>query len=148
MTVTINNLTTATTLSNGDLLPVWPAADQDTRKTTVSALLTLLQAGLTVPGTLSQQYAAPSSTGFTVLLTAADMWLVLTPTAGFAAGTITLPAVRTNRQVIQVSCTQSVTTLTVSGNGTTVTGAPATLAANAFFRLQYDATTNAWYRVG
>jgi hypothetical protein len=28
-----------------------------------------------------------------------------------------------------------------------VTGAPTTLAANAFFTLRFDATTNAWYRV-
>ena len=47
-----------------------------------------------------------------------------------------------------VSCTQAVTTLTVSGNGSTVNGAPTTLAANGFFRLRYDGVFKAFYRVG
>lgn len=112
-------------------------------------VLAWLQSALTFTGlSLSQQYAAPSATGFSVSVTSADSWLILTPVAGYAAGTIVLPATRSNQQIVRVNCTQSVTTLTVSGNGTTVTGAPTTLAANAFFMLQYDATTNAWYRVG
>ena len=146
MTDKINTLTAATALSLADLFPLWPSADQDTRKATLQALLTLLQANLTVPGALTTQYAAPSATGFSVTLTKADTWLVLTPVAGYAAGTIVLPAVRTAGQRVQVNSTQAVTALTVSGNGTTVTGAPTTLAANAFFTLSYDATLNAWYR--
>jgi hypothetical protein len=51
-------------------------------------------------------------------------------------------------QQLLVSCTQAVTTLTVAGNGSTVNGAPATLAANAFFRLRFDGVFKAWYRVG
>jgi hypothetical protein len=146
MSATINNLTTASTLGLGDLFPLWPQADQDTRKATLQSLLTLLEDNITLPGVLGVQYAAPSATGFTVAVEAADTWLVLTPVAGYAAGTITLPAVRTAGQRVQVNCTQSVTTLTVSGNGTTVTGAPATLAANDFFTLTYDSTLNAWFR--
>ncbi len=147
MSATINNLTSTSALSLADLLPVWPAADQDTRKATVQDILDLIEDSLTVPGDLTQQYAAPSATGFSVTVLAADTWLVLTPGAGYAAGTIVLPAVRSNKQRVQVNCTQEVTTLTVNGNGTTVTGAPTTLAANGFFTLQYDATLNAWYRV-
>lgn len=146
MSATINNLTSASVLSLADLIPLWPSADQDTRKATLQALLTLLQANLSVPGALTTQYAAPSATGFSVTLAKADTWLLLTPAAGYAAGTIVLPATKTAGQRVQVNCTQAVTTLTVSGNGTTVTGAPTTLAANAFFTLSYDATLNAWYR--
>lgn len=147
MSDTINNLTSASALSLSDLLPLWSAADQDTRKATLQTVLDVLEAGMDVPGELGQQYAAPSATGFSVTVLAADTWLVLTPTGAFAAGTIVLPSVRENKQRVQVNCTQAVTTLTVSGAGTTVTGAPTTLAANAFFTLQYDATLNAWYRV-
>ena len=147
MSATINNLTSASVLSMADLFPLWPSGDQDTRKATLQALLTLLQANLSVPGTLTTQYAAPSATGFSVTLARADTWLVLTPAAGYAAGTIVLPSVRTAGQRVQVNCTQAVTTLTINGNGTTVTGAPTTLAANGFFTLQYDQTLNAWYRV-
>lgn len=146
MSATINNLTSATALSLADLFPLWPSADQDTRKATVQALLDLLEANLSVPGELTTQYAAPSATGFSVTVTDADAWLVLTPAAGYAAGTIVLPSVREAGQRVQVNCTQAVTTLTVSGNGTTVTGAPTTLAANGFFAMTYDATLNAWYR--
>ena len=37
---------------------------------------------------------------------------------------------------------------TVAGNGSTVNGAPTTLAANSFFRLRFDGVFKAWYRVG
>lgn len=148
MTVAINDLTSATALSGSDQFPISSGFDRDTRKASLDLIETWLQANLTFPGQLVQQYAAPSATGFSVTVAAADSWLILTPVAGYAAGTIVLPSVRSNRQVVQVNCTQSVTTLTVSGNGTTVTGSPTTLAANAFFRLQYDSTLNAWYRVG
>jgi hypothetical protein len=99
------------------------------------------------------QYSAPSATGFSVQITdsSADTHLILTPVAGYAAGTIVLPAVANaiDGQQIMVNCTQAVTTLTVDGNGATaVTGEPATLAANAFFTLKYDAVTSTWYRVG
>jgi hypothetical protein len=53
-----------------------------------------------------------------------------------------------DRQELLVNCTQAVTTLAVSGNGATVTGAPTTLAANAFFRLRFDQASSVWYRVG
>lgn len=149
MTQQINQLTATTSVQTADQFAVWSSADQDTRRAPGSQILTWLQSALTFTGlNISQQYAAPSTTGFTVTITAADTWLILTPTGGFAAGTIVLPAVRLNEQIVRVNCTQAVTTLTVTGAGTTVTGAPATLAANAFFTMQYDATTNAWYRVG
>jgi len=79
-----------------------------------------------------------------------NVFLLLTPTAGFAAGTITLPPQATldDGQELLVTTTQSVTALTVAGNGATVNGAPTTLAANAFFNLRYDAVNKAWYRVG
>ncbi len=146
---TINELTAATSFSAADQIPLWSKDAQDTQRGTLAQLVAFLQGALTFPGqNMAQQFAAPSATGFTVTVSAADSWLVLTPTAGFAAGTIVLPAVRSSQQRIRVNCTQSVTALTVSGAGTTVTGAPTTLAANAFFTMAYDGVTNAWYRVG
>lgn len=98
------------------------------------------------------QYAAPAATGFTVAITdsSASVWLVLTPAAGYAAGTITLPAVANcvENQEVLVNCTQSVATLTVAGNGGTVIGAPASLSANGFFRLRFEPVLKIWYRVG
>lgn len=125
--------------------------NQDYRVSTAS-LLAYIQANISAADNKITQYAAPSATGFSVAITDGDdsIWLVLTPTAGFAAGTIVLPALANcvDKQEILVNCTQAVTTLTITGNGSTVTGAPTTLAANAFFTLRFEDVTNTWYRIG
>ena len=145
----IIDLTATTTPALADQLPVYSSQGGDTKRMGLSQLRDFLQANLTFLGlNMSQQYAAPSASGFSVAIGSSDTWLILTPVAGYAAGTIVLPASPVNEQEIIVNCTQSVTALTVSGNGKTVTGAPTTLAANAFFRLRFDGVTNAWYRVG
>ena len=145
----IGDLTTATVLGLGDNIPLQSAADNDARKASLTALVAFMQANLTFPtGALTPQYAAPSATAFNVAVNSGNVWLLLTPTAGFAAGTITLPANPVAGQQVRVSCTQAVTTLTVAGNGRTVTGAPTTIAANGFFLMWFDATLNAWFRAG
>lgn len=158
---TINQLTRATALSAGDLLPVFATTDGDARAAAVSLLQDYLQDNLdfSANGDYVSQYAAPSATGFNVAITDGssdgvtqdNVHLILTPLAGYAAGTITLPAKANlvDKQEVLVNCTQSVTTLTVALNGAAAAiGAPTTLAANAFFRLKYDAVTTNWYRVG
>lgn len=116
------------------------------------SIVDYVMANITAADDKITQYSAPSATGFSVQVTdgSDSIWLILTPTAGFAAGTIVLPALANcvDKQEVLVNCTQAVTTLTVSGNGATVTGAPTTLAANAFFRLRFDDVANVWYRVG
>lgn len=157
---TINQLSSLDTLASGDQFPVYDQSNGDARKVALSVLLSYMQSNLTaVADTVPQyvtQYAAPAATGFTVNIDAGDdgddnVWLILTPVAGYAAGTITLPLASdaVDKQQVNVNCTQSVTTLTVALNGATAAvGAPTTLAANAFFTLRYDAATNNWYRVG
>ena len=144
----INQLSSLDTIQLGDLLAVWSTNNGDTRKASMSLLLSFMQANLTLPGSLTTQYAAPSATGFSVTVALGDTWLLLTPTATFAAGTIVLPTSAADKSEVSVNCTQIVTALTVSAGGTTVTGAPAALTANGFFTMRFDAATNAWYRVG
>jgi hypothetical protein len=151
-------LTRTDTLSASDLVVLYKSNQGDYRGLPPVDLLTYLNANLTFPtsGVFTTQYAAPSATGFSVALTdGADndtnIHLILTPVAGYAAGTLTLPVASgcVDKQEVLVNCTQSVTTLTVAANGATaVTGAPTTLAANAYFRLKYDQPTQTWYRVG
>lgn len=148
---TINNLSTAT-LAAADKIAVWSTANGDSRKASLTALLAFIEANMT--GSIPQLdtfYSAPSATGFTVTLTdsSANQHLILTPVAGYATGTIKLPASTnaTDKQLIMVNCTQAVTTLTVDGNGATVTGEPASLSANDFFTLKFDEQTATWYRV-
>ena len=151
---TINRLSTANPLQQSDQLPVYSSANGDARKTSITELAALLQTLLAGGDDKSTQYAAPNATGFNVQI-APDVeggsgYLLLTPLAGYAAGTITLPAAATcqDKQELLVACTQAVTALTVTGNGATVNGAPTTLAANGFFRLRFDGVLNTWNRVG
>lgn len=108
--------------------------------------------GGALSGAKALQYFAPSATGWSVPVDSesTSVWLIITPTAGFAAGTITLPAVANavEGQEILVNCTQSVAALTISGNGGNVIGAPASLAANGFFLLKFEPILKNWYRVG
>lgn len=99
------------------------------------------------------QYSAPSSTSFTINIAnpGVNTHLILTPTAGFATGTIVLPLASScvDKQELLVNCTQRVTALAINANGaTSVTGEPTSLAADDFFRLKYDLPTSTWYRVG
>lgn len=145
-------LTRTDAITDDDLTVLFKYTDSDYRGAPMGALVTFLQSALTFPGAYAKAYASPSATGFTVAFAdnEHDQHLILTPLAGYAAGTLTLPLKSTvvDGQRILVNCTQAVTTLTVAGNGATVVGAPATLAANAFFTLTYDAINSTWYRVG
>ena len=128
-----------------------PTAGAD-RRASMSDIATLLQALLSAAGTLKTQYASPNAPGFSVTVTppvaGVSVHLLLTPLAGYAAGTVVLPAAPADGQEVVVTSTQAVTTLTVAGNGATVNGAPSTLAANGFFRLRYDQINNTFYRIG
>lgn len=100
------------------------------------------------------QTASPSATGFSITVTSIvsgipyDVWLLITPAAGYAAGTIQLPVSTSciDMQEISVSCTKSVALLTVDGNGATVSGAPTALAADASFLIRYHAASTTWHR--
>lgn len=155
----INEYSSLDTISGGDLLAVYDVSNSDTRKTSMSALAAYVLAQDTASDTAglkqeyTTQYAAPSATGFNVQITdgSDNIWLVLTPTGGFAAGTITLPlkANVADKQEVMVITTQAVTALTVDGNGVAgVVGEPTTLAANDYFKLKYDALYDTWYRIG
>lgn len=149
---TINQLNSVDTPSGSDLLPIFSQQNGDARNISLSNFSTWLKSQDGSPGAMRTQYAAPSLTGFTVVVADSgnSVWLILTPTGAFAAGTIKLPSntAALDGQEILVNTTQAVTALVVDGNGSTVTGAPTTLAANAFFRLRYDAVMSTWYRIG
>ena len=152
---TINRLSAVDSVEGGDQLPIYDQGNGDARKMSLSLLLSWIQGALSFPdvGVFVTQRAAPSATGFSVAITdgSDNIHLILTPSAGYAAGTIVLPAVgnAVDKQEILVNTTQQVTVLTINGNGAVaVTGAPASLGAEDFFRLKYDLGTQTWYRVG
>ena len=154
--MSINDLSAVDELSTADQLALYSASLGENMKASLSLLLEFIQENITASDDFISQYSAPSATGFSVTIGSpidsvpVDIWLILTPTGGFAAGTIVLPAVATcvDHQEVLVNCTQVVTALTVDGNGATVTGAPTTLSANGFFKLKFNAINTTWYRVG
>lgn len=141
-------MTAGTEVTDADIFAIFEDSAGATRSVTAQMIADYIQKQY-----FDMQYASPSATGFSVAITnsSANTHLILTPTAGFATGTIVLPAIANvvDKQEILVNCTQQVVTLTVDGNGAgAVTGEPSSLGADDFFRLKYDATTDAWYRVG
>ena len=152
MSSNLDRFSVLDTVVSSDKAMIYSNTNGDWRVAPYSVVLAYLQSNLTSTDDKISQYSAPSATGFSVQITdgGTSVWLILTPTAGFAAGTIVLPQLANalDKQEVLVNCTQVVTTLTVSGNGATVTGAPTTLAANAYFRLRFDGVTDTWYRVG
>lgn len=152
----INKLSRADTVTAGDLAVIFSTNNGDARAAAISVLLAYFQANLSSPGSLVTQYASPNATAFAIQIAppsdGTSMFLLLTPTAGFAAGTINLPAVAVDKQEVLVSCTQSVAALTVGAPLASpvpvINGAPAALAANGFFRMRYDGVNKSWYRVG
>jgi hypothetical protein len=149
---TINQLSAVDSVNSADQVPIYASGQGDARKASMGTLLSYMQNNISANDDKISQYAAPVATGFTVTVidSSSSVWLILTPLAGYAAGAITLPSVANcaDRQEILVNCTQSVGALTINANGATTVGAPTTLAANAFFRLRFDAVLKAWYRVG
>lgn len=154
---TIDRLTRTDTISAGDVFPVYIQNQGDARGVAVSVVQAYMQESLTFPAATGMQeyttqYAAPSATGFNIqIIAGSNIHLILTPTAGFAAGALTLPPVAglVDKQDIVVNCTQQVNAFTINANGATaVTGEPSALGADSFFRLKYDAGTSTWYRIG
>lgn len=100
----------------------------------------------------SNLYCVPAravpTTGQTVVLSSYQT--ILNPAGTLAALTVQLPASPVQGRHARVSCSQIVTTLTVDGNGNTVTGlAPITSTAGWFAEYIYSSTAPAgWFRVG
>lgn len=146
---TINQLAQIQTLTGADQIPVYSASNGDARKASLTTLLDWIESSFVSPDFVTQ-YASPNVNGTNVAVssTTAPTWLIITPTAPFAAMTITLPAAANlaDGTELLVSCTQAVTTLTIALNGAVATvGAPATLQAGASFMLRYSAASSTWY---
>ena len=96
----------------------------------------------------SQAAQATVVTGFSVTLINGQQILTLTPTSAIATGSIIMPPAPSNGAFVQVSTTNTVTALTVSGNaGQTLLNPPTTLLAGSSFSYYYNATASTWYRL-
>ena len=146
---TINQLSQATTLTGSDQIPIYSSQNGDARKASLSSVLAYVEANFASPDYVTQ-YASPNVNGTNVQVssTTAPTWLVLTPTASFAAMTITLPlaAQLADGTELLVFCSQGVTTLTIATNGAlAVYGAPTSILANSSFLLRFNAASQSWF---
>lgn len=153
----MGKLSQSNTVDSGDWVVLWKTNQGDYRGVSFSDFVAAVQGVITVGRPEpDSQYAAPALTGFSVTIAGTapenDVHLILTPSAGFANGTLVLPLATTcrDKQELTVNCTQTIGTLTITPNGaTSVIGAPTAIAAaNDFFKLKYDLPTKNWYRVG
>ena len=149
---TINQLNAADQVSGSDLLPLYSQANGDARKFSLTNLLNWLSGQqIATQDNKITQYSAPT-TGQTVQVTdnQNSVWLILTPAGAIVAVTIKLPLASNvlDRTEVLVNSTNAITSTNLDGNGATIIGGPATLAANGFFRLRFDIVMKTWYRVG
>ena len=149
---TINQLSTLNTLSTADQMVVYSTNNGDARKASLQTLLNLVAASYAAPD-FQEQTAVPSASGFSVQVNDSgdNTFLILSPLAPYAAGTIVLPtnANCLDGQEIIVACNQPVTALTVNGNGAiAVVGEPTSLGTGSAFALRYSASQKIWYCIG
>lgn len=148
---TINKLSAVDSLSVSDLLAVFDASNGDTRKASISALTTYLEANLTFPNnTYVRQSVTGTATAFSVAATDSGSWgwMFITQGANYAAGTVVFPASPVNQQELLIQSNYAVTTLTEDDNGKTIVGGAGTIVADTVYRYKYDSTNETWYRIG
>ena len=148
---TINELSAVDTLTVSDLLAIWDASNGDTRKASIGTLVSYLESNLTFPNnTYTRQSYTVSATGTNVPVTdsGAWFWLFITQGANYAAMTITFPSAPVDQQEIYFKSTHDVTTLTLDGNGKTISTNQTAIDDIAIYRYKYDSTTATWYRIG
>jgi hypothetical protein len=151
---TIDQLSQAGAISDADELALFSKANGDTRKVTAPQLAAyVLEA---IEGTPDETIYSMTTDGssFTVAVLpttpGGSAWAQISLSIPAPAGTIILPGIddRAHGQEVLVTCTRAVAALTVAGSGAAVAGAPASLAANGFFRLRFDNISSTWYRIG
>lgn len=87
------------------------------------------------------------STGFSITIANNTRSLILNPSGTLATGTIKMPVSPVDGQFINVTCSQTVTSLTVSPNTSqTLLGAPTTCGPSAPFGYIYNLSGTTWYR--
>lgn len=148
---TINQLPTLSTVSGGNLIPVWTPNNGDARKISVTALLEYFQQSFASPEFLTQYITPGDGASVPITDNGNNTWCLIAPAGSLSTLTLTLP-LNTNcadGQMVLVTSTQAITTLTIGLNSSSAAfGAPTTMAANAFFTLRFLTATNSWYRVG
>lgn len=95
---------------------------------------------------LNYEYLAPL-TGFSITIPNYTSLLILNPAGTLAAGTITMPAAVFDGQIVSVTSSQTISTLTYTANsGQTIIGAPTTITSTSPAKFVYRAANKTFYR--
>jgi hypothetical protein len=96
-------------------------------------------------GILQQYDYQVLTTAFTYTFAAGTTVLVINPAGTLATGTITFPAAPVDGMTVTFSSTQTITALTLSGNGNTIVSAATILPANQATTYVYRLSNTTWY---
>jgi hypothetical protein len=124
----------------------WPPGATDGGSQTVA---TLTNTGARTDRSYSYQQPA---TGFSITIGNSVYTLILDPAGILATGTITMPAAPLDGQLVRMTSTQSITSLTVAANaGQSITNAPTAFTVNLTgdqgYEFIYRAANTTWYRL-
>lgn len=146
----INQLTAVKSITGADQFPVFSSGNGDARKVSANVMAEFFQSVITDSTGFITQYYAPTSSGFSVTVSpgtkGGNVHLIITPNSTLAAGTINLPDVNNakNGQIIIVSTTNSISTVTFVSTGNQFVGIPAYLDQNSSVIFKYDKTLSYW----
>jgi hypothetical protein len=123
----------------------------NTGDTAPVAFTKLIQSFADINTMVSQLYPVRSkqtpTTAFSIAVSPGITQLRLTPAGTLATGTITFPPTPGDQQPFTAMTSQTVTALAVNtSDGTTINGAPTTLAANSSIKWIFEADLNTWFR--
>lgn len=108
---------------------------------------------ITAKATCDQSYSYQTpATGFSITIGNNLTILILDPAGTLATGTITMPTTPVDGQIIRISSSQTITSLTVSPNaGQSIKNAPTTLTLSAVadqgYAWVYRLANTTWYRL-
>jgi len=95
----------------------------------------------------SYAYSVPV-TGFSITIPNNLNVYIINPAGTLSTGTFITPSAPYDGQLIRITSSQTVTTLTITANsGQTVVGAPSTITSTTPFGFTYRLTNTTWYRI-
>jgi hypothetical protein len=87
------------------------------------------------------------TTGFSITVPDRTTSLILDPAGTLATGTVVLPAIPLDGQIVEIMSSQTITSLTVSPNtGQSIKNAATTLSAGGMMAWGYCLGNTTWYR--
>lgn len=92
------------------------------------------------------QYATPTAGQTVTVNSGGHVRLIVNPAGTLATLTIALPSDAQDGDLVELSTSQIVTALTISGG--TIIGTITTLAVAGFGRFIYSGTASKWFRLG